>query len=375
MVAFVLFIFVLFFLLNRMGSVISSKFKYIVIGVISLYWGFALINAPDIEGYMYCYNIIGTNGNPYSSLSGFTFHQFEPGFIYYMSFVKKCVDSYYFFQFISFVIELGLTYYGINKLLNEESTTLKIMLAFALNFTLFMSAMRQGIAIALFICSLPFALERQYLKTLGFICVGFLFHRSIIIAFLFILLYWIIINKRENFCFNKWITISLFLLCNIIYFSGYSLSNGLSFISQLFIDEIDLAGDRNYSTYAETLSGKTNYGILKVIELDFCYIVIFFNKKFRNKTEFNLLYLLFLVYFVLNLSIGGMLIHRTNYFLVIPYYVVLFLSLDYFFHNKLNLTRIASKNIILGYIVGLFFIQKIISSNYIFEYHLFDFII
>ena len=159
-------------------------------------------------------------------------------------------------------------------------------------------------------------------------------------------------------------------MCNICYFAGFS-------IGELIENRFGkLEYDASVSTTRTLRIGhnmeESNFGILKVLELDVCYVLFFMSNLVEKNNYFKLIGGLVFVFFCMNMLVGGIIVHRINYYLQIPYYIALFASLNLLLTKYLHFDDKLSNGIIYCYMVFLYLFQAVSSSVYIFEYHLLD---
>lgn len=312
---------------SSIGAIVLSQDKEIhnnyvaftVGGLLILIWGFTYVTAPDMPGYIayfkqYVYDwsekgfVLSTN------------NEFEIGYKFINGLFKTLSGHFYVLQAALFTVELSLIMISLNRMFKMN---LMIALICGLFFILpsnLLGAMRQGIAISLFIFALPYILERKIILYMAIIILASLFHKSALLLSLF---YFIpLLNDVFN---RKWLLIAILLICNVLYVAGFSASNYLdSFLNQAIMLSDNLS---DYTRYTDEKSGSdiiSNFGFLKVIELDIIYILSFFVVRTKSKPV-ELFKLLFLFYFILNMLIGGILVHRISYYFGLAYYILFFI--------------------------------------------------
>ena len=132
-----------------------------------------------------------------------------------------------------------------------------------------------------------------------------------------------------------------------------------------------LVYDNSLSTSRELAIGdaleESSYGVLKLIEIDVCYILLFFTKLVKRDQATNMMSVFFLIFFILNTLVGGIVIHRLTYYLQIPYYFVLFISLRALMMKVWKLNFVTSNIFIYTYMFIIFMIQSASSTTYIFD--------
>lgn len=300
----------------------DNKWKFIAVWfVLSIFWGFSYIYAPDIPGYMkyFDYKVYDwfKDGIRLPAIT------FEKGFNILSCILKSLVKQYYIYQFILFSVELFLVMIGLKRLLNIDKAIILICALFFILPMNLLGALRQGIAISLFIFAIPYILERNMIKYGLVIILASFFHQS---SLFLLFLYWIpllfpLLRKKN-------ILICLLVLLNLCYFLGFSISN---IIDTFLLSSFTLYdGLDTYTRYVNSESRLiSNFGIAKIIEMNFVYVLfILMNKNQSNYYE--LLKIMFLVYFILNMLLGGILAHRIGYYFVIVYNVSLIISMCLF---------------------------------------------
>lgn len=342
-----------------------------VLPSILIYWGFSYINAPDIKGYMRFFNKLSTQGWVLKSLRETSAWNMEPGLFVIMQWCKKFNSSYFFFQSVMLSMNVILAYLGLKKIYGSNKKALMFVLLFAMNITFFMSAMRQGVVIALFILCIPLFVDNKWHFYIPILIMSIFFHQT---AFLLILvpLIWYLYNKTSSshFLSWSWFKIMVFIVCNLSYFAGLSIGEFIE--SRLG----DIVFDSSVSTTRSMSVGhsmeESNFGILKVLELDLCYAIFCMSNLVEKNNYFKLIGGLVFVFFCMNMLVGGIIVHRISYYLLIPYYIALFASLNLLLTKYLHFDDKLSNGIIYFYMVFLYLFQTVSSSGYIFGYHLLD---
>lgn len=367
MILYALFTLSLLFLLLFNKEIKERSFFQLALFIVVAYWGLSYIDVPDTPGYQSVYASLNPKVSPDSSV---TTH-FEVGFLYLMWLFKRIGADYYLFQFFLFAIESLLVFSGIKKLGNDYRTlgSLVCLLGFWLPVVL-MGALRQGVAIALFIYSLHTILEKKYYLFVLLMGISFFFHKSSVflaIAPLWYLFTNVFINKRV-------ILLIIFIVINVLHFSGFTLLSSFDNLLSLFFTDVadSELSVADYSIYSESNVGESNFGFLKLLEVDFCYITALLLFPQKDNKAFQLLSSLFLMYFILNMLIGGIIIHRITYYLQIPYFLLLFRSFSSIFEgfkvNKQGQYVFTFFYVLLTNII----LSKPFSSSAIHEYHIFD---
>lgn len=341
------------------------KVTWLVLLSIIVYWGFSLVDAVDIPGYMFAFDCMNTHGDPRESYYGVfegSYGGFEYGFLLAMQFSKRIIPYFEFFQLFLFAIEVLLVYLGVKRLDREDksfATIMMCMMAFSLSFSL-LGAMRQGVAIALFINSLPFFIEKRYIKCVGCIVFGSFFHISSILLLAVLVLCWLFVKYRDFF-FSRAFLWSLFILCNVLYVFHFSVGG--------FFGEILSFFSSSYSSYYDSFSNASNYGYLKLLEMDGCFVIAFFTSYMKRSSKYYLLASVFLCYFIINTISGGMAVHRISYYLAIPYAIFLVESLLSLLRN-IGIKSGVSLTIVFVYLFFTFAYQNSMFGNYPYDYYI-----
>lgn len=284
----------------------------------SLFWGLSYINAPDIPGYIRFYEQKVFDWSIYGVRIPTV--NFEYGFLILSCLVKSVSHQFYVFQLFLFSTELALVMMGLRKLFQADRTIIFICALFFVLPLNLLSALRQGIAISIFIFSLSFIIERKLWKYILAIVIASFFHKSS----LFLLpLYWII--HVRGLLHQKKILWGILLVLDLLYFFGFSMSAFLDKMLLLFISSYDNVG--SYVSYANGEIFTSNFGVLKILEMNVVYILLLcFDSEEESSKAKDLLKLLFIAYFVLNMLMGGILAHRIGYYFAIVYQVSLVAS-------------------------------------------------
>lgn len=351
-------------------SHVKKQFIWLSMFAIWIYWGFSYINAPDTKGYMDFFDMLSTRGWVLDSLYGSAAGGMEPGTFVLMQLCKRVSDSYYFFQAVILMIDLGLSFWGLKKLLGNREQPVLFFLLFTFSVTLYLSALRQGVAVAIMVFCLPLFRENKFWIYIPLLFLAIFFHQSAILLFSIPVLIWLIRMIKVRDKAGKIILFIVFVICNICYLLGISIGDLIENALGGFVYDSSLSTNREMSVAGNT--EESNFGILKVVEMDVIYLVFFFSKKNWKTESHYFLGAFFIVFFVLNMLVGGIVIHRLSYYLQIPYYFVLFESLRYLLIKDLNCQYNLSNLVIYLYMFALVVVQQLANGNYVFEYHLFD---
>lgn len=349
---------------------VSWPFAIFALFSIVLYYGFAFCNAVDIPGYMDYFNMTHTHGWVMKSYVGTPAERMEPGLFLLMQFTKILDDNYYLFQFVILFLEVVIYYYGLYKLYGNKKDSLLFILITAVQITFLLAAMKQGIAIVLFVLAVPFIIKHEWRVYLPIFLIAFFFHRSVLILVLVPVLWRLLEDVRLPDNISKWIPYLVFAICNLGYLLNVSLNDYLStdFLAMLFDSSIN-----STQAYDMDSLNESDFGILKVLEMDVCYILVFFLKSPQSK-QYRITVGLFVTYYVLNMLMGGILVHRMNYYLETFYYIMLFSSLYRWMREGFNIPSSLSYAVLFIYLFVFYMTHTAAAVGFRYEYHLLDFL-
>ncbi len=350
---------------------IKTKDVVLLLGTLLIYWGFSYANTPDTEGYMDFFYMISDRGWVLDSLYGSSAGTMEPGVFILMQLCKRVSGSYYFFQFVILTFDVVLTYWGLRKMTNSNNQAIVFFLLFTFTLHFYLSALRQGVAIAIMVFCMPFFRDNKFYIYIPLIVLAIFFHQSAILLFAIPILMMLIRKTKIKWDSMQFLFVAVFAICNICYLLGISAGGFLERFLGNYVYDSSFSTSRTLSiSEIET----SNFGILKMVEIDVCYVLFFFSKLVKKDDILRFFGVMFLVYFIINSLVGGIVVHRLTYYLRIPYYFVLFESLRAFFVKGLNANYKLSNLVLYIYMFTLFMMQTIIGRNYIFDYYLFELI-
>jgi hypothetical protein len=129
---------------------------------------------------------------------------------------------------------------------------------------------RQGLANAIMLCSIPYIIERKFFKFLMVFALAFLFHKAVAA---FILAYWIVKIKFNNTTII--ILVSTAIIANVV---------GLSSMIDAVVQYLPFGVAETYNDYANELS--TEGGLLgNIVKIITVIIILIFNKQVSEKDE------------------------------------------------------------------------------------------
>lgn len=148
----------------------------------------------------------------------FNFYAFEPAFVIYTSFVKSISGNYYIWVALNALIDLIVLFVTFKRYC--KSTILPLIFFFVFQgYTIEFNLFRNAKSIDLFLLSIPYLQNRQFLKYAGLNLFGTLFHSS---ALLYIPFYFIL--NRE---FSRWLIWSGIVMSNLLFLFKLPLINSI----------------------------------------------------------------------------------------------------------------------------------------------------
>lgn len=339
----------------------TAKAWVLLWALLALFWGTSFIYAPDIPGYIYYFD--HDTYDWFKTGIKMPDRNFEWGFNALSCLFRSISSHYYVFQFSLYAIESFLVWKGISKLFDERTAFLFACVLFFIFPTNLMSALRQGIPVSFFIFSLSYVRDRKIVPFFLMMIIGSFFHSSsIYLLFVyFIPRLTVILSKKQ------WL-VSFLLILDLCYFLNVSLSNLLIQYFPTLLD-LDVLDTDKYETYMtdEATGVESNFGLMKLLEMNVVYVLFILRNKTENKTLL-LLQLLLLFFFTLNVFVGGILAHRISYYFTIPYQLCLIISF-------IRLGQLLFKDKLAGYMmVGLYTIflyvfkfNDVLSGDYVYH--------
>jgi hypothetical protein len=210
----------------------------------------------------------------------------EKGFLYTCALLKYLSTSdFLFFSFYAF-ITLYFFFKGLKNLNYNLSTG--VFLYFCLfYFAYLFNAVRQAVAISLFIFSLKYLFNKQYVLYLFINIIGALFHSS---GYLYIIILPVVIHFKKYYDI---VTLSV-LLIGIV---GYK----LNFAGKLLFTIMRLLGDEGFvTTYSEVFNASTTFTQL-ISRLYLLFLMYYLVKNFKHDSIIIFCYYMTLISFVLYL--------------------------------------------------------------------------
>lgn len=196
------------------------------------------------------------------------YNGFEVGFKSYYLFLRNFSDDRYFMFFVTATLMLSLHFFAIKK--HSPIIYFSVFILFCKFFLMSFVYLRQGIAMGIIWFSLPYIMNKNYLKFAALMLLAFLFHKSSII---FLPMYFLATIRFKNL--------------NMLLIAIISLVISVSPLSGILLSALaESSGDEKANIYVSQ-SGDIN--IFYFIEV---LLLIYLLLKFRNdfyKSEFGTL--------------------------------------------------------------------------------------
>jgi hypothetical protein len=300
--------FIFFSLFFALVSVVSFKFAYIpyeskvqihklsvglVIFASLFFMGLRGDIFSDMSGYHEMYNVapdifgFSERGSHYH----IGISSREPGFIFYMFFMKTFFHDFGVFVFISFLIDLLIMFY-VAKRYTGKYVALAIVVFYIMGGIMIeANLLRNSKALMCFLLSLPFLENKKFVQYLLLNVLGSLFHAT---GLLFIPLYFIL-NKK----WNRKLVFLIFIMTNIIYISNISfLQPLLQWIADIYPHRLTLLASLYMNVTVRSTEGIT----VGYLERNITFLLLFFNYYKLLKDDkrtlifINMFYLLLFTY-------------------------------------------------------------------------------
>jgi hypothetical protein len=294
--------------------------KYIVIVVLILFFGFRGYVMIDWINYSRIYNNSPTLFDDINSIKEFLMPNriinmnFEKGFLIYMIICKTLSPNYFFFQFISYVIDFTILYFFLKREIPGYIILGFVFFILFYGFQMKMHLLRNIKSILIFMISIKYIKERKFLNFFILNCFGALFH---VTSFFFIPLYFILNKNIPSF-----ILIVLFIIGNIIFLLRIEWVK----VFLLFINFPGKIGHLvraylNSSRYSQSFGLSIGY-----IERTFSFLlVLFLSKKLIKVDKENIIFInLFYLYCFIYLYFSEMyiFIERVVKLFIFSYWII-----------------------------------------------------
>ena len=155
----------------------------------------------------------------------FSFRQREPGFQYYIYFIRTFTDNYTYLFFVTYSFIAFAYIYFIKNTCHHKNNTVFLYI-FIFYYTSNMSGMRSAIGAAFILLSFLSLEKKSYFKSAFLTAIGVLFHYTMIFNFYVILSHWLLNNTKIREKRSLWITLIVFTIA----FSNF----GIYYLKGLF---------------------------------------------------------------------------------------------------------------------------------------------
>jgi len=295
----------------------SILIRYIfVFLILIIFIGFRGLLYTDWQNYYQTYKYAPTLFDGDKMLFFFSERKEEKGFLIFTIICKTISSNYFFFQFISFIIDLFILYYFFKRIIPKY-----IVLGF-LFFILFsglgieFNLLRNSKSIMLFIISLKYLEKKNFIKYLICNIIGLMFHA---ISLLFIPLYFIIDKK-----FSRIIILTLFFIGNLLFLLHIEWCKPiLTYISNIISGRIEILIKQYLSSTFYSKAYGISIGYLERL-LSF-FIIYYFSKKLCNLNKNNIIYInIFYLYIFIFLYFSEMtiILERIAILFIFPYWII-----------------------------------------------------
>lgn len=263
----------------------------------------------------------------------------EKGFVFLNALFNRILE-FYSFKAMIYLLNLYLIYKGLKKITKKREIYIIIGLMYLLFtqfYSLYLSAFRQSIAIAIFIYSLSYIIRKKIVKYIFCISFAFFFHRSAIILFPI----YFILNRKKQISIN--FNLYFYIISNII-ISIPQVREGIVLIFYKIVNILNLGSLSKLYLFKDNnleikniilnvfliflykyLVPKKEY--LIVNKMLFCYILIEILSKvigifYRVEIYFTIFYCIFLTKIYLNCN-------KNIILKLLRIILILFLGLNY----------------------------------------------
>lgn len=307
-------------------AVLSSKYgkesivgKYIIIfcfTVLLLFFGFRGYIGDDWTIYTRWFNACTLETiNPFFMTEQVAeTGKMEPGFATLMFICKSLSgNSYVFFQFVCSSINLTLLYLFLKNNVRNIPLGLLLFLCFG-GYIMMTNLIRNSISILIFANSIQYIVKRQPKKYFACCIIALSFHISSLAYFPL----YFFINRR----LNKWIWLSIFSICNVIFVLHLHFLSGI-FTFLLGGDNKIMAG--MVEAYTETFDYAKGLSVGYLERLASGILVFCYYEKLLQKRDNKPIYInIFLIYITLafTLSEFEVMADRTSTLFIVAYWTI-----------------------------------------------------
>lgn len=350
-IPYVIVILILFFLAYAEGKADSairkSKFINIASIILILFFGLRGFIQSDFQNYYPWFEELPSLWN-YRGLAQAFIEGYEPGFVLYSIICKSIVPNYFFWIFISSLIDILL----LRKIFSEYSVN--VCLSFAIYFAIGalimeFNLMRNIKAILILILATKYIRERKMWKYFLCVLIAFLFH---IVSIIFIPLYFVL-DRR----WSRSLLLGVFGVCLAI------LLLQIKYITPILFSVANLLGGEYVAMlelYSESSFFESSYGIsFGLIERVIAFLLVFyFYDKWEDKTGNRYIFPNLLVIYFMCFSLLAeiaVLLERMAYFFALSYCI--------YYPNLLNTLQIKGNKFILSFFLFSVFTLKIFQQT------------
>lgn len=217
----------LFCILQLVYKLSLSKITLFFIGILVFFSGVRVDTGIDYYSYLDMWNYV----KPINKIENFYLPAVEPGFVFLISVIKFFTNKSVYFYLVTSLLSILAIYPTLVKL-NIKYKILSLFIYFLVFYTTYpFNVIRQGIAMGIFIFSLPFILKQKFFLVLLLTIIAGLIHTTgffIIIAFFTI---YIRINIKHFFIIGLLIS----FICWKSHILNYILFNYLG-ASKVFLE-------------------------------------------------------------------------------------------------------------------------------------------
>lgn len=274
----------------------------------------------------------------------------EPGFFLCIQMLQKLGIENYSFYFLFFSVLFNFliikTIYKINK---YKVVCLISYLTFSFVYLLNFNILRQSLALAFFVYSIPFIFEGKNLKSYFFILIAIMFHYSALILISVPIIY--------KFIDKKFHILSILSSFFVVFYALFT----EKFLNIL----IGLSGAERYSAYAFETENKGSLLLVSVYGFVFVFsLIVKYLLDINDKKYLLMLYFL-MMYSIINFSIFFLGLSYEGPGRVVVYYVIGYIFIFSYLLNMIRGNRDlkAICTIFIVFIMIMFFIVLMSKSN------------
>ena len=256
--------------------------QFFVASLLIIFIGFRGFLYTDWQSYYLAYNTTPSLFDNTVDIIKYLNRRWEKGFLFYMILCKTISSNYFFFQFVSYLIDYILLFLFFKEAIPKHIifgfTLFVIFLGIGIEFNL----LRNSKSMMLFLISLKYIKEKKIIKYIMLNSLGILFHS---VSLLYLPLYFILGKKV-----SRKLILVLFIIGNFIYLVQIEwCKTFLSTITSLIPGRLGYLA----KLYLSSDFHSTAYGIsIGYLERFFTFIIIFcLSKRLCKLNEKNLIYI------------------------------------------------------------------------------------